>query len=114
MRRCPMAAASPGPRCGTIPAPSPHCPATAPPPPGPGLRIPGSAPTRAGDTFQNNSGAALTMDMAAQPIITTPTVTGNGTDAAVLDGGSISGHELWNNPGLFYRLAGDVTVPAGA
>src|SRR5262249_35900320 len=35
-----------------------------------GLRIQGASPTLTGDTFQNNSGPAISMDLASQPVIT--------------------------------------------
>src|SRR5581483_2954466 len=56
-----------------------------------GVRVTGSSPALGDDTFTANGGAALSLDMAAQPAVTAPAVRGNGTDAAVLDGGPVSG-----------------------
>src|SRR5581483_50496 len=67
-----------------------------------GVRVTGSSPALGDDTFTANGGAALSLDMAAQPAVTAPAVQGNGTDAAVLDGGPVSGTVAWNNPALLY------------
>jgi RHS repeat-associated protein len=79
-----------------------------------GMRILGSSPTVSGDTFQNDSGAAVSMDLASHPSIPTVTVSGNGFNGAVLDGGTLSGNQAWDNAALPYRLNGTVTVAAGA
>ena len=85
-----------------------------------GMRITGSSPTLANDTWENNlahfgsAGAAISMDLASSPVITGPTLQGNGINAAVLDSGSITGSAKWNNPALSYDLSGSVTVAAGA
>ncbi len=85
-----------------------------------GTRITGSSPTLANDAWQNNvahfgsAGAAISMDLASSPVITAPTFSGNGFNAAVLDSGSISGSVKWNNPAVGYQLSGSVTVPTGA
>ncbi len=78
-----------------------------------GLRIVGSSPIVTGVTFQNNY-QAVSMDLASSPVIAAPAVQGNTFNAVVLDSGSIAGSVRWNGPGMFFRLSGDVTVPAGA
>lgn len=81
---------------------------------GPGIRIVGASPTLASDTFRNNAGAAISMDLASTPTITNPSVLNhNGINAVVLDGGSLPGNATWNNPGIVYWLPSTLTVPQG-
>ena len=70
-----------------------------------GMRIAGANPTLAGDTFQNNSGPALSMDLASDPNITGASVINkNQINGVVLDSGSLSGNESWNNPDIVYWI----------
>ncbi len=77
-----------------------------------GLRIEGSNPTLAGDTFQNNFGPAISMDDASSPIISNPTLTNNQTNGVLVDNGYITANMTWNNPGIVYVVNG-LTVNAG-
>ncbi len=77
-----------------------------------GVRLQGSNATLTGDTFQNNAGAAVSMDVASDPSISTPTLTSNGVNGVALDGGYISANNSWNNPSIVYVLTGGVQVQA--
>jgi hypothetical protein len=77
------------------------------------LRIAGGSPTVTGDTFQNNRGAAVSMDLASQPVISSPILTNNAVNGVQVDAGTLPSNVTWNNPGIVYRLSGDTTVPAG-
>jgi RHS repeat-associated protein len=77
-----------------------------------GLRIAGASPTLTGDTFSNNAGAAVSMDVASSPAITGPTVSGNSVNGVAIDGGTLPQSATWNNPDIVYVVSG-LTVPAG-
>ena len=77
------------------------------------MRITNAAPTLAGDTFQNNFGPAISMDLVSDPVITGVTLTNNPTNGVLLDTGSLSGDASWNNPDIVYCTSGNVTVPQG-
>ncbi len=79
-----------------------------------GVRLQTSDSTLTTNTFQNNSTAAISMDLASNPAISGVTVTNNGANALVLDAGTLVGNGFWNDPDIVYRLTGDVTVPAGS
>ena len=79
-----------------------------------GVRIQTSNPTLTTNTFENNSVAAISMNLASNPAISGVTVTNNGANALILDSGSLVGNGFWNDPDIVYRLTGDVTVPAGS
>lgn len=79
-----------------------------------GLRIVAGNPVITDVAFENNFGAAISMDLASNPVITNVTLTTNGVNALALDAGTLTGTRTWNNPGIVYRLSGDVTVAAGA
>ncbi len=78
-----------------------------------GLRVTTASPTVNGDTFQNNNGAAVSIDLASDPAITAVSLSKNGINGVELDSGSLSGNESWNNPGIVYFMQGTVTVPLG-
>jgi len=78
-----------------------------------GLRIEGGDPTLTDNTFQGNTGAAISMDLASNPTIGGVTLDDNGVNGVELDGGTLPGDGFWNDPEIVYRLAGDVTVPDG-
>jgi hypothetical protein len=78
-----------------------------------GVRIASSNPTLTNNSFVNNLGAAVRMDLASNPAITGVTMTNNGTNGLLLDGGSLVGNGFWNDPEIVYQMSDDVTVPAG-
>src|SRR5262249_9997886 len=78
-----------------------------------GLRILGTAPTLTGDTFKDNNGAAVSMDLAAHPAISNPTLSNNGLNGARIDSGTLPGDIAWDNAAMTYQLGGSVTVPTG-
>jgi RHS repeat-associated protein len=79
-----------------------------------GLRITGANPTVTNNTFQDNTGAAVSMDLASNPAIAGVTLTNNAVNGVVLDAGTLPGNAFWDDPDIAYRLSGDVTVPLGA
>ncbi len=79
-----------------------------------GLRLQGSNATLTGDTFQANVGAAISMDVASDPSISTPTQTNNGVNGVALDGGYINANNSWNNPSIVYVLTGGIQVQGSA
>ncbi len=79
-----------------------------------GVRLQTSNSTLTTNTFQNNSIAAISMDLASNPAISGVTLTNNLTNALILDSGTLVGNGFWNDPDIVYRLTGDVTVPAGS
>src|SRR5207244_4326275 len=54
-----------------------------------GLRVDNSAPTLNADTFADNKGAAVIMNLAAQPDICHPSVRNNGLNGVDVIGGTI-------------------------
>ncbi|MCA9124654.1 MAG: carboxypeptidase regulatory-like domain-containing protein [Planctomycetales bacterium] len=78
-----------------------------------GMRITGSTPAITNITLQNNSHAAISMDLASNPAISGVTLQNNGKNALTLDSGTIDASTSWNNPGLPYLLTNDVTVASG-
>jgi RHS repeat-associated protein len=77
-----------------------------------GLRIEGSSPSVTGDTFQNNTGAAVSMDIVASPGISGSTATHNALNGAAIDSGTITTDTTWHSTGFVYALS-DVTVATG-
>ncbi len=77
-----------------------------------GVRLQTSNSTLTTNVYKDNSGAAISIDLASNPAITGVTVSGNGSNALVLDSGTLVGNGFWNDRDIVYRLNGDVTVPA--
>lgn len=80
---------------------------------GPGIRIQQSNPVLTDCTYQSNTGAAISMDLASDPDIAGVTVSGNGTNGLVLDAGTLAGSLPWDDPDIVYVFYGDITVPVG-
>src|SRR5262249_24991423 len=77
-----------------------------------GLRIVQDNPTLSSDTFKDNSGAAIRIDLSSQPTITNiPQPTGNNINGLLLDGGSLTRSLAWTNPTITYQFNDDITVP---
>ena len=53
------------------------------------------------------------MDLASNPTIQGVTMTGNGRNGLLVDGGTLSLDNAWACPDIAYLLMGTVTVPAG-
>ncbi len=79
-----------------------------------GLRIVSSNPTVTNNTFRDNTGSAVSMDLASNPAISGVTLTNNGVNGLTLDAGTITGNRFWDDPDIVYRMSDDVTVAAGA
>lgn len=82
-----------------------------------GLLISNSDPTLTNVAFRNNSNdtlrGAARMDPSSRPVISGAIVSNNGINAMNVDGGTLLASTTWNAPGMDFRLASDVTVPAG-
>jgi hypothetical protein len=87
-----------------------------------GIRLSGSSPTLTADTFVSDglnpfgtSNAAISMDLASQPVITGASFTNNFQNGVAVDGGSLpAGTTTWSNPSAVFALQGDITVPLGS
>src|SRR5262249_41119653 len=80
---------------------------------GGGLRITGSAPGLAPNTVRDNARTAVRLAVPAHPPIDRPPPPNNGVAALVLDGGTLTGDRVWDDPEVVYLLGGTVTVPQG-
>ncbi len=78
-----------------------------------GLRLQGSNSTLTSDTFQNNVGAAISMDAGSNPVVGAVTGLGNGASGIVETGGTLSGSVAWTGQGLPYSLSGGLSIPSG-
>jgi hypothetical protein len=81
-----------------------------------GIRLEQSTAMLTAVTFTNNNGAAVSTDLASNPMITGETATSftnNSTNGLVLDGGPLVASSIWNNPDIVYSLGASVTVPLG-
>jgi len=82
---------------------------------GNGLRIENSNPVLTGNTYTNNTWAAVAMNLNSNPDIHGVTASGNGTNGLVLDAGTLAAGGLaWDDPDIVYVFYGDVTLPAGS
>jgi hypothetical protein len=79
-----------------------------------GLRIVSSNPTLTDNVYRNNSGSAITMDLASNPAIVGVTVENNGVNGLSLDHGTLAGDGFWDDADIVYRLTGDTIVPVGS
>jgi hypothetical protein len=82
-----------------------------------GLRLERSTAKLSADTFTNNNGSAISMDLDSNPTITgeTPSlITGNNINGLAVDTGTLAESLTWNNSDIVYVLQSFVvTVPAG-
>ncbi len=78
-----------------------------------GVRLSGSNATLGSDTFQDNSGGAVSINLASDPTITGASVASNGINGVAVDGGTISANNSWNNPDVVYWLTNLITVNSG-
>lgn len=78
-----------------------------------GLRIQSANPTVTGNSFQNNTAAAISMNLASNPTINGDTLTDNDVNGLVLDSGTLTDNAVWNNPEIVYWFKDDITVPEG-
>jgi hypothetical protein len=82
-----------------------------------GLLISDADPVLTNVAFINNSNenvrGAIRMDPSSSPQLSGITLTNNGVNGLILDGGALSHDATWATPGVPYRLVGNVTVPAG-
>jgi len=53
------------------------------------------------------------MDLASNPALTGVTVTNNGVNGLLVDGGTLPANGFWDDPDITYELSNSVTVPAG-
>jgi hypothetical protein len=73
-----------------------------------------SAPTVGGNTFSNNAGASVSVDIGSLPVLSGNTSTGNGTNGMAMRGGTVTANTSWDQTNMVLRLVGDVTVGNGA
>ncbi|MCA9190886.1 MAG: right-handed parallel beta-helix repeat-containing protein, partial [Planctomycetales bacterium] len=66
-----------------------------------------------GNTYRDNAGAAISMDLKASPTIVGATMLGNGKNALQVDSGTMGKNLVWDNPEIVYLLNDDITVPQG-
>ena len=78
-----------------------------------GLRITQANPTISGDTFLNNYGVAISIDLASNPSTSSVTATGNSVNGVVVDSGSLAANLFLTGQDVNYLLAGSVTIPQG-
>ena len=78
-----------------------------------GIRIQGSDPVLEDNTYSNNNGAAVSMDINSSPAISGATITDNGTNGLEIDGGTLDGDRYWDDSDIVYVTMGDITVPVG-
>lgn len=78
-----------------------------------GLRLVNSDPVLTNNAFSDSYGPAISMDLASDPDVRGVTATNNGVIGVQVDAGTLSADGRWDDPDVVYRLAGDVTVPAG-
>ena len=78
-----------------------------------GIRILGSDPVLENNTYSNNNGAAVSMDVNSEPAVSGATITANGTNGLEIDGGTLTGDRYWDDSDIVYVTKGDITVPVG-
>ncbi len=83
---------------------------------GAGVRLQQSTAVLTADTFAQNRGAAVSMDLDSIPAITgeaASSFTANSVNGLLVDGGSLAESLSWNNPDIVYALGGNLAVPKG-
>ena len=78
-----------------------------------GVRIVNSDPTLTNNSYRDNNGSAISMDLGSNPAIIGVTVADNGINGLTLDAGTLTKSGFWNDPEIVYTISGDITVPAG-
>ena len=78
-----------------------------------GVRIVDSDSLLTGNTYSNNNGAAISMNLNSNPTISGVDVSGNGINGLQVDTGTLVKNLTWNNPDIVYRPNDNITVPAG-
>jgi RHS repeat-associated protein len=78
-----------------------------------GLRIEGARPTVTNVSFENNVGAAISVDHAGDVNSSAIVASGNGANAIVIDGGTLAANATWTGQGLPFQVAANLTIPAG-
>ncbi len=81
-----------------------------------GIRLVQSTATLGAVSFNDDGGAAVSMDLDSTPTITGETpamITGNGDNGVLVDNGTLAENLTWNNADIVYVLSNTVTVPGG-
>ncbi len=78
-----------------------------------GLSLNSASPVVANNTFRNDSKAAIRMDLASHPAISSSVLENNAINGVQIDGGVLAEDTSWNNPEIVYVLDGNITVPLG-
>ena len=79
-----------------------------------GVRLVGNGIGLTGVRVQNNSGAAISLDLDSNPVLTGLTLNNNAVNGALLDAGFVYCRAVWDDSTIPYVLSGDVTVPRGS
>ncbi len=78
-----------------------------------GISITEADPVISNVHFQSHKRSALTMDLLSNPDFENITFTGNATNGVEIPGGTLAANTNWDDPGVVYRLLGDITIPTG-
>ncbi len=79
-----------------------------------GLRIINSNPTVTNTRFEDHRFNAIYMDLASNPSINGVTSVGNGVNGLAVDGGTLVGDAIWDDPDIVYVPVDDIVVPLGS
>jgi hypothetical protein len=76
----------------------------------------GAVPTFENLAITGNTGAAVNQSPDTSPVYRNLTLSGNGTNAVVIPGGTLNGGRYWGSgqPELPYQVQGNIAIPAGA
>jgi RHS repeat-associated protein len=78
-----------------------------------GVRVEDATDTISNVSFEKNGAAAIGLNLAGEVMLNGVTVAGNGTDAIVLDGGTLSASRSLFAIGLPYQLKAGLTIASG-
>ncbi|TWU39629.1 carboxypeptidase regulatory-like domain-containing protein [Novipirellula artificiosorum] len=78
-----------------------------------GIRIVESDPVITNTAFLNNAFLAASMDLASNPMFQGITTAGNQWNSVLVDGGTLPGDTVWDDPDIVYTPTGEITVPVG-
>ena len=75
------------------------------------MRIQSSDAVLTDNSYTNNFWAAVSMDLASNPLIAGVEVDKNAINGLYVDGGTLGKDLAWNDPDIVYWLGGDILVP---
>ncbi len=77
---------------------------------GDGVRIENTDPTLTNNVYEDNSNAAISMDLSSNPLISGVTVSNNFINGLRLDSGTSTKSLDWTNPDITYVIQSDITI----